>query len=386
MLLTSPALLRADTAHFSNTQPIVTSGIDASAATPYASTITVTGLENHTILKVTVSLHGLTHSFPDDLDVLLVGPGGQRVMLMSDVGLDVDVNGLALTFDDAAISALPDTDALVSGTYHPGNSGAIADAFAPPAPAAPYAGNLAVFNGTHANGMWSLYVMDDTPEDGGAVSEGWSLILETAPAPAVGLASGTYQTIPGAIAVESGGQVPNGSRVVSLTATLTFDLSATPPSMTAVMDDAVLEGSDPFPLTVRSSLGARMADGTYRFTGDYLAEANPSIPGYFFNWTFSASSEGDVLWNGLTDWSGGHLWYVGITNVTLVSRPKLGITREGSQITITWPGTGYQLQGAASLPASSWDNVTNAVDITNTGSSVTLEATGAQRYFRLRKP
>src|SRR5262249_4848532 len=45
------------------------------AATPYPSTTTVSGL-NTNILKLTVTLNQLSHTQPDDLDILLVGPNG----------------------------------------------------------------------------------------------------------------------------------------------------------------------------------------------------------------------------------------------------------------------------------------------------------------------
>ena len=43
--------------------------------------------------------------------------------------------------------------------------------------------------------------------------------------------SGLYQTIPGATVEERGERVPNGSRVVPFSATLTFDLGAQNPSL-----------------------------------------------------------------------------------------------------------------------------------------------------------
>jgi subtilisin-like proprotein convertase family protein len=46
------------------------------AASPYPSAITVNGVSGP-INKVTVTLRNLTHSFVSDLDILLVGPGGQ---------------------------------------------------------------------------------------------------------------------------------------------------------------------------------------------------------------------------------------------------------------------------------------------------------------------
>src|SRR5262245_41853456 len=100
-----------------------------------------------------------------------------------------------------------------------------------------------------------------------------ALVYVVAGAALAALESGVYQTIPGAT-VEEIMQYTN--RVVPFSATLTFDLGASQPSLTAVIPNAVLEGGDPFALTVRSSSGALLADGTYRFEGDYLADINPS--------------------------------------------------------------------------------------------------------------
>ena len=72
---------------------------------------------------------------------------------------------------------------------------------------------------------------------------------------------------------ERGDRVPSGSRVVPISATVTFDLGATPPSLAAFIPNAVLEGGDPFALTVRSSYGAQLMDGTYYFRGDYMQES-----------------------------------------------------------------------------------------------------------------
>ena len=46
----------------------------------------------------------MNHSFPDDIDVLLVGPGGQLIQLMSDVGGSADLVNNTYTFDDVAAS------------------------------------------------------------------------------------------------------------------------------------------------------------------------------------------------------------------------------------------------------------------------------------------
>jgi uncharacterized repeat protein (TIGR01451 family) len=47
------------------------------AAAPYPSAINVSGL-NPNLVKATATLNGLSHSQPHDLEILLVGPGGQK--------------------------------------------------------------------------------------------------------------------------------------------------------------------------------------------------------------------------------------------------------------------------------------------------------------------
>ena len=68
---------------FSNTTSIsmATSG----AAVPYPSNISVSGIGGQ-VGDVRVTLINVSHTFEEDVNVLLVGPGGQKVMLVSDVG------------------------------------------------------------------------------------------------------------------------------------------------------------------------------------------------------------------------------------------------------------------------------------------------------------
>jgi stigma-specific protein Stig1 len=134
-------------------------------AAPYPSIINVAGLAG-SITKVTVTFLAETHTFPDDLDLLLVGPAGQSVILQSDSGGSFDVNHVILMFDDAASAALPDSTQIASGTYKPSNVGA-GDAFVAPAPPGPYGSSLAVFTGTNPNGQWRLFAVDDSNGDTG---------------------------------------------------------------------------------------------------------------------------------------------------------------------------------------------------------------------------
>ena len=145
-------------------------------ANPYPSTITVSGLSS-AIFRLRVSLLNLSHTFADDLDVLLVGPDGRACWLMSDAGGEFALSNVSLTFDDAATNALGDSSPNSSGTVRPANFGTEAESFAAPAPAGPYATNLSIFHGSDPNGTWSLYIMDDAEKDSGALAGGWRLTI-----------------------------------------------------------------------------------------------------------------------------------------------------------------------------------------------------------------
>ena len=166
---------------------------DTNGALPYPATITVAGMSG-IISNVTATLRGFNQTWGSDVDVLLVGPAGQKMILMSDAGSG-SVTSATLVFSDAATLALP-TAGLTSGTYRPTNytdASPLGDNFPSPAPAGPYATNLATFNGTAPNGTWSLYVFDDGPGDTGTITNGWSLTITTLP----GSSSNTAPTLSG---------------------------------------------------------------------------------------------------------------------------------------------------------------------------------------------
>ena len=148
-------------------------GTSSGPAGPYPATLNLAGLTG-TITSLSVRLNGLTHTFPSDLDMLLVAPGGQRSMFMSDVGGSAGVSNLTLTFQDGA-PAPP--AALVAGTYAPTDLPP-ADTMAAPAPAGPYTSALSAFNGTNPNGTWSLYIVDDSGADSGSLTS-FTLLMAT---------------------------------------------------------------------------------------------------------------------------------------------------------------------------------------------------------------
>jgi subtilisin-like proprotein convertase family protein len=161
-------------------------------AATYPSNLTVSGFPvGATISKVVVKVNNLSHTFSKDIDMLLVGPGDQRVTLMSDAGgtttgTTAVATNVTLTFDATAASALSATSKVVTGTYRPMNlspSGTTADSFPAPGPAAPYtATDLGVFTGltgASLNGVWKLFVVDDTTGDSGSIAGGYSLTITT---------------------------------------------------------------------------------------------------------------------------------------------------------------------------------------------------------------
>src|SRR5207247_66958 len=116
------------------------------AAALYPSMINVFGL-NPNLLKATVTLNGLSHSQPHDLEILLVGPAGQKTWLMSDCGGINVVNNITLTFDNAAASGLPNQSQLFGGTFKPTDFPPD-DVLPAWAPAGPYVADLSDFHGT----------------------------------------------------------------------------------------------------------------------------------------------------------------------------------------------------------------------------------------------
>lgn len=149
----------------------------AGPASPYPSTNLVSGVSG-LVGKVSVTLSNLNHSFPDDLDVLLVGPNGQKVILMSDAGGANAVANATVTFDDGASTAVPDSGQILSSSYRPA-AYEPGDAFDAPAPAGPYDTSLSTFAAGDPNGVWSLYIMDDSTGDPGNVGNGWRLAITT---------------------------------------------------------------------------------------------------------------------------------------------------------------------------------------------------------------
>ena len=148
---------------------------EASASPPpYPSTITVDGAGN-TTTQVSVELDDFNHTSPRDLDVMLVSPTGQSLVLMGDTGGFVRATHADLTISDGADDPIPDDGRLTTGTYLPTDAEPW-EWWLPPAPLESAATDLATFDGENPNGSWALYVADDGTDDAGWIGR-WCLTI-----------------------------------------------------------------------------------------------------------------------------------------------------------------------------------------------------------------
>ncbi|MFZ0545814.1 MAG: M36 family metallopeptidase [Candidatus Promineifilaceae bacterium] len=206
---------------FCNGTPMTLPGTGTSGtASLYPSNIVVSGIDT-SVTDVNLRLTDLSHTYPDDLDMLLVGPQGQNLIFMSDSGGSTDVVNIELVIDDSAGAPLPDATALSSGTYQAANYGS-GDSFPAPAPGPSAATTMATFNSTDPNGTWSLYINDDAGGDSGSLG-GWCLAIETVPGgpTATPTATATNTPVPTATATATATSTPDSTPVATPTATAT---------------------------------------------------------------------------------------------------------------------------------------------------------------------
>lgn len=187
--------------------------ISSALADPYPSTITVDGIEG-TLRKVTVTLHDLSHEYFEDLDIMLEGPGGETVMLVSYCSINA-VSGVTLTLDDEATEYIPYSGNVLSGTYKPSNYYPELFDMGPPAPGAPYGDTLSGFIGSDPNGIWHLYVQDYQDGYSGSIAGGWSISFELdgvicceGEPPASVIYSASFDSGPGSLSISGAGGVP----------------------------------------------------------------------------------------------------------------------------------------------------------------------------------
>jgi len=162
-------------------------GTGPGVADVYPTTLNVSGLSGNKTIKLEFT--NLSTTYPGDMDWLLVGPGGQKFIVMSDVisAFTTQTNAV-VGLKDSATDNLPSAGTVnMNGDWKPTDitSG---DTFAAPAPAGPYVSPAPVGTATFAttfgsdsstmNGTWSLYGVDDVSGDFATIT-GWKLTFES---------------------------------------------------------------------------------------------------------------------------------------------------------------------------------------------------------------
>src|SRR5882757_429832 len=192
-----------------------------------------------TVTDVQISLTGLTHTFPADLDMLLVAPqsGARNLEFWSDIGPpDSFPGGNNLTnanfvISDAGATALPNIGAVpVSGTtYKPADYDTIETGsdfllgISINHPASNGSATFAsAFGGATPNGNWGLAVADDAHLDTGTLAS-WGLTITTnSNAVAVTGTAGADTMSVTFTSANSGSYSLNGGQLISFSGVTSF--------------------------------------------------------------------------------------------------------------------------------------------------------------------
>jgi subtilisin-like proprotein convertase family protein len=113
----------------------------------------------------------LSHTFPDDLNVVLQAPNGNSVLVMANAGGSLDITNVTLAFTDSASASLPDNTQIAIGTYKPTayNTSAEVPGVVAPGPPPPYGATFDTLYGQDVRGIWKLWIYDDADLDGGSI-------------------------------------------------------------------------------------------------------------------------------------------------------------------------------------------------------------------------
>jgi subtilisin-like proprotein convertase family protein len=125
--------------------------------TGISSTIAISGFPAN-VQDVNVTLN-ITHTYVEDLQIFLTGPSGAKIPLIVNRGGNGQ-NFTNTTLDDEATFSIASITAAqnpFTGSYRPESA-------------------LSIFDGTPANGNWTLNILDDFPADVGTLVS-WSLSM-----------------------------------------------------------------------------------------------------------------------------------------------------------------------------------------------------------------
>ena len=141
---------------------------DLTVATPYPLEIPVSGITN-TTSRISISLSGYDHSYPEDVVMLLVSPVNTACIISGRIGLQA-ANNINVILDQSASLYW---DGYSPGMFKPNTSANNFDmSLTNGCPTGPYNTSMAVFNNLpypDVNGTWKLYIQDFAAQDTGTL-------------------------------------------------------------------------------------------------------------------------------------------------------------------------------------------------------------------------
>jgi uncharacterized delta-60 repeat protein/uncharacterized repeat protein (TIGR01451 family) len=365
---------------FQNANQIIIN--DNTNASPYPATLTVSGVGG-TINGLTVTINGLTHTHPNDIDMLLIGPNGNAVMLMSDAGGGVSngVNNITLTFSDAVNNALPVSSKLTSGTYNCSNYSVLVDPF-PGFPNNTVWNNtsLSSFNGINPNGVWSLYIVDDAQGDVGTIANGWTLNIASSDT----VIAGSDLSV----------AVTDSPDPVAFGGTFVYSVAVTnhgPAAATSIMLTNVLP-----PDASLISFSANLAS-VQVMNGNVYVGTLGSLPmgaGTVVTFTMSAPNVNTLLTFAASVGAGQADLNMGNNSASIKTTvsdavppvPPLFAAQKNGQLVLSWQSaqTNFVLESSSPIGAA-WGGMTNRPVVSNGVSTVTIPFSGGTKFFRLKR-
>jgi len=364
---------------FQNATPITIN--DFTNATPYPAQLTVSGVSGP-LSGLTVTLHGLSHNYPDDLDILLVGPNGTAVMLMSDAGggLSNALSNVTFTFDDGAAQVIPDATRITNNlSYRCANYFTLTDPF-PGFPNNTVWNNtsLSSFNGISPNGVWSLYIVDDATGQSGMIANGWSLNIQTADPVIPGAdLSVTLKDAPDPVA-------PGGTVTYTIAVTNHGPAAANSVMLTNIMPPEAnfISASGPFSYTQNGNMLFGSL-GNIPMGGGVVVNVTMTAPNFATLLTFDST-----VGSGAQDLNPGndHVSVKTSVNTAPAAMPALFAAAKNGQLVLSWQGdaTNIVLETTGAI-GGGWGNSGMAPTVSNGVSTVTVPFSGSTKFFRLKR-
>ena len=347
---------------------------DLGKATPYPSQIEVAGVLGP-LVKATLTFEGVVHSAPGDLDVMLVAPNGEASVVMSDAGGTFRLNGVTFTLDDDAPAPLPSSSAIASGTYRPINY-VVNETFPAPAPTALIGKQDLRFGGTDPNGIWSLFIRDDSGGDTGFITNGWTLTLITSGQvlPTTDLEVSVRESSSPVLAgqefsyiikVSNNGPAPATGVVLSQTLPLAGEAS-----FVRATGGAVFAGGN-----VTAALGS-LAPGANL---ELVVTVKTIGVGQLRSTVSVAGSEPELV-------PANNLVQIVTTVSNVVAPVPLSVSSDGATVTVSWSSVGAGVLETSSDPGhGNWSPIRVQPVLAENRYQVVLPASNHCQFYRLRQ-